>query len=193
MAARAAGSNALRNSSQRRLNSQIQSFKKGFQHGHDPQFVWFSVWQRSQCGRENTEAGAQRGAELQTGAIGQFAAEFMIERKGWFDRFIDGLNRLPRPLMVFSVLSLFALAMFSRVWFGIRMQGLALVPEPLWWLMGVIVSFYFGARAQTQHEAARQTMAQTMAQVPQVIENIEHLRELDADSPGAATTGEARN
>ena len=26
------------------------------------------------------------------------------------------------------------------------MQGLALVPEPLWWLMGAIVSFYFGAR-----------------------------------------------
>ena len=24
--------------------------------------------------------------------------------------------------------------------------GLALVPEPLWWLLGAIVSFYFGAR-----------------------------------------------
>ena len=26
------------------------------------------------------------------------------------------------------------------------MQGLALVPEQLWWLLEVIVSFYFGAR-----------------------------------------------
>lgn len=26
------------------------------------------------------------------------------------------------------------------------MDGLALVPEPLWWLMGAIVSFYFGSR-----------------------------------------------
>jgi hypothetical protein len=30
--------------------------------------------------------------------------------------------------------------------FSLRMQGLALVPEPLWWLLGAIVSFYFGAR-----------------------------------------------
>jgi hypothetical protein len=26
------------------------------------------------------------------------------------------------------------------------MQGLGFVPEPLWWLLGAIVSFYFGAR-----------------------------------------------
>jgi hypothetical protein len=26
------------------------------------------------------------------------------------------------------------------------MQGLAYVPEPLWWLLGAVVSFYFGAR-----------------------------------------------
>ena len=26
------------------------------------------------------------------------------------------------------------------------MQNLNLVPEPLWWLLGAIISFYFGAR-----------------------------------------------
>jgi hypothetical protein len=30
--------------------------------------------------------------------------------------------------------------------FAIRMQGLAYVPDPLWWLLGAVVSFYFGAR-----------------------------------------------
>jgi len=32
------------------------------------------------------------------------------------------------------------------------MQGIALVPEPLWWLMGAIVSFYFGARRQAKRQ-----------------------------------------
>ncbi len=30
--------------------------------------------------------------------------------------------------------------------FATRMQGLAYVPDPLWWLLGAVVSFYFGAR-----------------------------------------------
>jgi hypothetical protein len=30
--------------------------------------------------------------------------------------------------------------------FAARMVGLAEVPEPLWWLLGAIVGFYFGAR-----------------------------------------------
>ena len=34
------------------------------------------------------------------------------------------------------------------------MQGLALVPEPLWWLLGAIVSFYFGAR-ELHHQRTR--------------------------------------
>ncbi len=38
--------------------------------------------------------------------------------------------------------------------FSIRMQGLNLVPEPLWWLLGAIVSFYFGAR-ELHHQRRR--------------------------------------
>ena len=30
--------------------------------------------------------------------------------------------------------------------FAKRMVGLNAVPEPLWWLLGAIVAFYFGAR-----------------------------------------------
>jgi hypothetical protein len=36
--------------------------------------------------------------------------------------------------------------MADPVGFAGRMQGLALVPDQLWWLLGAIVSFYFGAR-----------------------------------------------
>jgi hypothetical protein len=89
--------------------------------------------------RENAEAGAARGAAIQTGAMGQFSAEFGQRQRGWFDRFMDGLNRLPRPAMVIGILALFTSAMTNPIWFAERMQGLALVPEPLWWLLGAVV------------------------------------------------------
>ncbi len=79
-------------------------------------------------------------------ALGQFGAEFAQPRTGWFDRFINGLNRLPRPIMSLGTVGLFVFAMVDPVAFSGRMQGLAYVPEPLWWLLGAIVSFYFGAR-----------------------------------------------
>ena len=74
------------------------------------------------------------------------AAEFAQAPAGAFHGFVDGLNRLPRPMLALGTLGLFVYAMVEPVGFSARMQGLALVPEPLWWLMGAIVSFYFGAR-----------------------------------------------
>lgn len=76
----------------------------------------------------------------------QMASEFGRPHESWFDCFVDGVNRLPRPALAFGTLSLFIYAMANPVSFAARMQGLALVPDQLWWLMGAIVSFYFGAR-----------------------------------------------
>lgn len=73
-------------------------------------------------------------------------AEYRHARAGWFDRFVNGLNRLPRPMLALGTLGLFVYAMAEPVGFAARMQGLAHVPEPLWWLLGAIVAFYFGAR-----------------------------------------------
>lgn len=147
--------------------------------------------------RENAEASAQRQAAQRQAALSQYAAEFQIARAGGqaggFDRVIDGLNRLPRPLLVAATLALFGSAMVNPVWFAQRMQGLALVPEPLWWLMGTIVAFYFGGRFQVKSHAFRRQVAQSAAMVPQVVESIGQLRALRAearhDSPGAADTG----
>ncbi len=139
--------------------------------------------------RENAEAGAARSAQIQTGAMGQFSAEFGYRQRGWFDRFMDGLNRLPRPAMVIGILALFTSAMTNPIWFAERMQGLILVPEPLWWLLGVVVSFYFGARHQVKAQEFQRSLAETMSRVPQVVENINTLRSLRHDSPGVADTG----
>ena len=111
--------------------------------------------------RVNAEAQAQRDALANHAALEQFAAEFQVARQGGFDRFVDGLNRLPRPLMAFGVIGLFVSAAVNPTWFSARMTGIALVPEPLWWLLGAIVSFYFGARHQIKGQEFRRALAQT--------------------------------
>jgi hypothetical protein len=100
--------------------------------------------------RVNAEGEAARRVALQRAALEQFGAEFTLPRKGIFDRTVDGLNRLPRPGLALGTLALFIGAMVDPEWFAARMQGIALVPEPLWWLLGAIVSFYFGARHQAK-------------------------------------------
>ncbi len=138
--------------------------------------------------RENAEAGAARSAVLQTEAMAQYGAEFQTPRQGWFDRFIDGVNRLPRPALALGTLGLFVSAMVAPLWFSERMQGIALVPEPLWWLLGVIVSFYFGARHQVKAQDFQRSITRTLSQVPKVVENIEAIRELREDSVEVAAT-----
>lgn len=79
-------------------------------------------------------------------ALGEYGAEFQSAGDGWFDRFVNGLNRLPRPMLALGTLGLFAYAMADPEGFARRMVGLNQVPEPLWWLLAAIVGFYFGAR-----------------------------------------------
>lgn len=88
-------------------------------------------------------------------ALGELAAEFALEREGWFNRFVDALNRLPRPMLALGTMGLFVFAMAAPAEFATRMQALAHVPEPLWWLLGAVVSFYFGARELHYRRMAR--------------------------------------
>ncbi|MCO4846472.1 MAG: holin family protein [Yoonia sp.] len=111
--------------------------------------------------RENAENRAVRDADAKAAALAQLAAEFGHARQGWFDRFIDGLNRLPRPMLALGTIGLFVAAMTDPVWFAQRMVGVTAVPEPLWWLMGAIVSFYFGARHQLKGQEFQREIAQT--------------------------------
>lgn len=59
------------------------------------------------------------------------------------------------------------------------MAGIALVPEPLWWLLGAIVSFYFGARHQAKGQQFQRDLAVTMAAVPQVVQTVRDVEALD--------------
>lgn len=85
-------------------------------------------------------------AEAQMAALNQLGAEFENPSAGWFDQLVNGLNRLPRPMLAFGTIGLFVYAMCDPQAFALRMVGLNAVPEPLWWLLGAVVAFYFGAR-----------------------------------------------
>ena len=103
---------------------------------------------------ENATRRMELEAGAQAAALAQHSAEFAGAGDGWFDRLVNGLNRLPRPLLAFGTLALFGYAMVDPTGFGARMVGLNQVPEPLWWLLGAIVGFYFGAR-EAHHFRAR--------------------------------------
>ena len=126
---------------------------------------------------------------LQSAAMSQLAAEFQYGGKSRFDRFMDGVNRLPRPMLALGTLGLLGGRSWSDpVWFAARMQGLALVPEPLWWLLGVIVSFYFGARHQLKSQDFQQGWRPAWHGRRRLRRNIAGAgRALRADSPAAAS------
>jgi hypothetical protein len=83
----------------------------------------------------------------------QLAAELhpRARRTRW-DAFIDGLNRLPRPLIMLSVGALFVLAPLDPLRFAQIARAYELLPDGFWALLSVIVAFYFGGRIRLDRE-----------------------------------------
>lgn len=127
-----------------------------------------------------TKAGEQQHEEFQA-ALEQLGKEFGRQRLGWFDGLVDGLNRLPRPAMALGTLGLFGFAMVDPIAFSARMQGLSLVPDPLWWLLGAVVSFYFGAREL--HHFRSEGGVYDPSHVRRVIAGIRELEGLEPPKP----------
>ncbi|HLS58995.1 MAG TPA: holin family protein [Paracoccaceae bacterium] len=113
--------------------------------------------------RAEREAGEQ---ERFNRVVAQFGEEFTRPVCGRFDGFVNGLNRLPRPMMALGTLVLFVYAMVDPPGFSTRMQGLGHVPEPLWWLLGAVVSFYFGARELHHYRGRRYELPPAPVRVP---------------------------
>ena len=86
-------------------------------------------------------------------SLEQFAAEFQprAPRTRW-DSFIDGLNRVPRPLITLGVLAFFLLAPLDPLRFAQIARAYELMPDGFWALLSVIVAFYFGGRMQLKRQ-----------------------------------------
>ncbi|WP_419737928.1 3TM-type holin [Ruegeria sp.] len=134
--------------------------------------------------RPNAESSAQRAADAKAAALAQFAAEFASPPAGAFDRVVNALNRLPRPVMALGTIALFAFAMWDPQGFAIRMTALELVPDNLWIILGMIMSFYFGAR--TFEKMRRSRPPKDVARTLKTMAAIEGLRPAQ-DRPSGET------
>ena len=56
-------------------------------------------------------------AEAQMAALRQLGEEYQHPALSWFDRMVNGLNRLPRPFLAFGTIGLFVYAMVDPVAF----------------------------------------------------------------------------
>lgn len=83
-----------------------------------------------------------------------------------FDRLIDGLNRLPRPVMAIGTLGLIGAALAAPEWFAGRMEALATMPDALWWLIGAVISLYFGARFQAHDQEFQREVLEAVVAAP---------------------------
>jgi hypothetical protein len=127
--------------------------------------------------KPNAEHEAERGhverlalTEQDRASLQQFAAEFQArEGRTWWDSLVDGLNRLPRPLITLGILAFFALAPLEPMRFLEIARAYQMMPDGFWALLSVIIAFYFGGRMQLKRQdmtvqggalrAARQILA----------------------------------
>lgn len=114
--------------------------------GHVARDVGGAIRENTEVFKVNETEAMKQNAEDFRAVLAQFEAEFEHAPVGVFSQSIDGLNRLPRPLFALGTVGLFGFALWDPDRFSARMIGLQEVPDPLWWLLGAIVSFYFGAR-----------------------------------------------
>jgi hypothetical protein len=110
--------------------------------------------------KPNAEGEAQRGhaerlamSAQDLASLEQFAAEFQPRNnRTWWDSFIDGLNRVPRPLITLGVLAFFVLAPLEPLRFAQIARAYELMPDGFWALLSIIVAFYFGGRMQLKRQ-----------------------------------------
>ena len=113
--------------------------------------------------KPNAEKQAERGhqermeiSRQDLASLQQFADEFKSKRTSTaWDSFVDGLNRLPRPLITLGILGLFILAPADPIRFLEIAQAYQIMPDGFWALLSIIIAFYFGGRMQV----TRQTMS----------------------------------
>ncbi len=129
----------------------------------------------------NKEAQSQRDAEARAASMVQYAAEFNVHaNRNWFDSIVDGLNRLVRPIMAYSVIGFFGVVIYDVDLAMKAIQSLAIVPTGMWALLSIIVTFYFGGRMHLKGKQFLVTKAQLEAS-----KSMAELRKDNADTVSA--------
>ncbi|HYE49432.1 MAG TPA: 3TM-type holin [Azospirillaceae bacterium] len=101
------------------------------------------------------------------------------QRTSWWDSFVDGINRLVRPVFTFGTAGLFVWAAYDPITFTASMTALQLIPDPLWVILGTVVVFWFGGRALEGLKAP----AMDPAKVKTVMSQIQQIRAMAPAAP----------
>jgi hypothetical protein len=132
--------------------------------------------------RENAEAAGARGHDLDAGALAQFAAEFEARsRRTWWDSLIDGLNRLPRPMLAFWAFWVLLWTARDPAYMAEVFASWVIIPDMVWALIMIIVTFFFGGRAQVKDQAFQRDVAGMVTRTQAVLGQRARLRELNSD------------
>lgn len=95
-------------------------------------------------GRQSARAD---DAQFDLDARQTYAAEYQPRgARFWFDALVDGVNRLIRPGFTIGVIALFWWAAIDPAEFSVFAAAISVVPDALWAVLAVIVSFWFGGR-----------------------------------------------
>lgn len=133
----------------------------------------------------NKEKEAQRAADEQVALLKAYQSEFNTrENRNWLDSFADGFNRLIRPFIVTTIISIFFIAYISPVHLAEITLALSSIPEGYWTLLSIIIVFYFGGRMQLKSQQFKFNESQVTA-VKALIETRKEFKklELDTDEP----------
>jgi hypothetical protein len=148
-----------------------------------PMLLGFGAKKLENDGRAATNAHDENRAAQEA-----YAKEFSYgaSNRNWFDSAMDGINRMPRPMMAMSVLGMFYYAVYSPARFAVVMQALSGVPPPLWTLLTIIVSFYFVSRVleKVSMRPITRDDARRSAEVAREVEDAEKRRD-DEQEPTA--------
>jgi len=131
--------------------------------GGGAQAVGNTVTQVAGAFRPNAENEAQRAADARTAAMGQLAAEFGAPGGGIIRSVANGLNSLVRPLLVLLIFWPIIETRTDPETAAKTWAALAIVPESYWWLVGAVVTFYFGGRMQVKSLSAKTMQAAAQA------------------------------
>lgn len=127
---------------------------------------------------ERRHVERQNLSEQDLASLQQFAAEFESRRTSTsWDSFIDGLNRLPRPLITLGILGLFVLAPVDPIRFLEIARAYQIMPDGFWALLSIIIAFYFGGRMQVTKQQMKVTGG-ALAAAKDIVEARKALRDL---------------
>jgi uncharacterized protein YneF (UPF0154 family) len=141
----------------------------------------------------NKDLVAKHDATAHAATMGQFAAEFQVQNRTWFDSLIDGLNRLPRPAAALGIIGLFAYAPYDPEHFIKIMIAFTAVPEWLAMLAGVVLGFYFSSRHLEKRLKIKGPDPERMAAVIEAARGAQALKAAPGVRPPVPVKPAARN